>query len=268
MQVGTNTNDVAWEFREKNGFDEEMLGWYRQFTRLHLRLFPYAWTYANQISSTGRPIIRPYGLQYPKLDRHPSDVYFFGDDLLVAPVVTEGARDKLVPFPTGDWYDWWSGTKMPSGQEEVVSAPLDTLPLYIRGGAIIPMLRPTIDTLSPVSMGTQTESYANDPGRLYVRMAPGDAHEFQLFDGTDIRHSTENSDWRINIEPGEQFNQGVTLEIIGLTETPTQVSVDGAVLTQADSGADDSALVSYWYTEEQLVKIVLPEGIQNVTITQ
>ena len=60
----------------------------------------------------------------------------------------------------------------------------------------------------------------------------------------------------------------MTLEIIGLTETPTQVSVDGAVLTQADSGADDSALVSYWYTEEQLVKIVLPEGIQNVTITQ
>ena len=40
MQIGTNTNDVAWEFLDANGFDEEMLDWYRIYTRLHLRLFP------------------------------------------------------------------------------------------------------------------------------------------------------------------------------------------------------------------------------------
>ena len=50
MQVGTNTNDVAWEFKEINGFDEEMLDWYRIYARLHLRLFPYAWTYARQLN--------------------------------------------------------------------------------------------------------------------------------------------------------------------------------------------------------------------------
>ena len=55
MQIGTNSNDVAWEFREENGFDQELLDNYRIFTRLHLRLFPYAWTYAHQINETGRP---------------------------------------------------------------------------------------------------------------------------------------------------------------------------------------------------------------------
>ena len=69
-----------------------MLDWYRTYARLHLRLFPVRWTYAQRLADDGRPIQRALGLAYPELGVHPTDTYLFGDDLLVAPVVERGAR--------------------------------------------------------------------------------------------------------------------------------------------------------------------------------
>ena len=80
-----------------------------RYTRLHLRLFPYEWTYAQNASPTdGRPIQRPLGLAYPELGVHPADTYLFGDDLLVAPVVERGARTaqrRLAPGTLGRLLD-------------------------------------------------------------------------------------------------------------------------------------------------------------------
>ena len=45
MQIGTSTSNVAWE-----GFDEQTLDWYRTYVRLHLRLWPYLWTYAARLA--------------------------------------------------------------------------------------------------------------------------------------------------------------------------------------------------------------------------
>ena len=83
MEIGTSSNDVAWEPTPGNGFDAEMLGWYRTYTRLHLRLWPYEWTYAERLKSDGRAIERALGLAYPELGENPSDEYLFGDSLLV-----------------------------------------------------------------------------------------------------------------------------------------------------------------------------------------
>lgn len=49
MQIGNSSSTVAWEADAKTGYDAEMLGWYRTYTRLHLRLFPYVWTYAENL---------------------------------------------------------------------------------------------------------------------------------------------------------------------------------------------------------------------------
>ncbi len=138
MQVGTNSNDVAWENTPLNGFDAEMLDWYRDFVRLHARLFPYEWTYAQRLATDGRPIQRALGLARPELGLHPPDVYFFGDHLLVAPVVERGARTRDVPFPPGRWVDWFTGEVLQGAQ--TVDAPLQKLPLYLEEGGIVPLL--------------------------------------------------------------------------------------------------------------------------------
>ncbi|MBW2703460.1 MAG: glycoside hydrolase family 31 protein [Deltaproteobacteria bacterium] len=250
MQVGTSSNDVPWEFQPENGFDEEMLGWYRRYARLHMRLWPYEWTLAKRIALDGRPIQRPLGLQFPELGAHPDDQYMFGDALLVAPVVDRGARSKDVIFPPGAWLDWWTGERIEGGQTITVDAPLDTLPLYQRAGTIVPMLRPSIDSMAPTSRPDLVDSYATSSGRLYARVALGGTAHFDLFDGTTISCEEEDSGLRLSVTPGEAFQQGVHFLITTFgANAPADVQVDGRSLSMRDSLEALEGLDEAWFFE-------------------
>ena len=113
----------------------------RRYLELRYRLMPYTYTLAWQAHSKGLPLMRPLALNYPEdpeaLDR--SSEYLWGDDILVAPVTRDGARHWSVYLPEGAWYDFWTGEAFLGGRSVMVEAPLDRLPLFIRGGAIIPM---------------------------------------------------------------------------------------------------------------------------------
>ncbi|NOZ01035.1 MAG: glycoside hydrolase family 31 protein, partial [Deltaproteobacteria bacterium] len=224
MQVGNGDSTVPWELGGENEYDEEMLGWYREYSRLHLRLFPYEWTYAKAIAKTGRPIQRPFGLVYPEIGEHPWDEYFFGDDLLVAPVVGQNQTKRDVIFPTGDWYDWWTGRKIEGPMTENVDAPLETLPLYLRGGGIVPMLRPTIDTMAPVADPVAIDSYATTPGILFVRVAPGPDSALTVFDGAELTQKSTSAGWRLASKDGKEFRYGTVWELMGLDKMPVALT--------------------------------------------
>ena len=210
-----------------------MLGWYRSYTRLHLRLFPYEWTYAQRIAVDGRPIQRPLGLAYPELGVHPSDTYLFGDDLLVAPVLQRGMRQRDVVLPPGSrWVDWWTNEVYDGGQTITVDAPLDTLPLFLRSGGIVPLLRPTIDTLAPTTAPERVDSYATDPGALYPRIAPGNA-AFVLFDGTEIRQSADVHGMSVATKSGTEFRSFMLLEVVAVPSIAA-VHLDATPLAMAE----------------------------------
>jgi len=68
------------------------------------------------------------------------DEFMFGPDLLVAPVLHEGARCREVYLPAGtDWADAWSGSTLKGGVQIMVDAPLECIPLYLRGSAKLPI---------------------------------------------------------------------------------------------------------------------------------
>jgi alpha-glucosidase len=71
--------------------------------------------------------------------RDVDDQYLLGADLLVAPVTTAGQTARHVYLPSGRWYDWYSGDGVSGGQFVLVPTPMDRIPLYARGGAVIPM---------------------------------------------------------------------------------------------------------------------------------
>lgn len=260
MQIGTSCNDVAWQPTERNGFDAEVLDLYRVFTRLHLRLWPYAWTLATELATTGRPLQRPYGLQHPELGDHRWDVYFFGDDLLVAPVVERGARQKAVPFPPGRWFDWWTGEAIEGGEERTVDAPLQALPLYLRAGGVVPMLRPTIDTLAPTTAPERVDSYATDPGRLYVRLALGADGQRTLFDGAVIAQAGGV----VQLTPGAEFDGGWQLKVAGAE--PAAVEVDGAPLDAVESLAALEAADAGWIVDGGFTHIRVGPAARAVTL--
>lgn len=222
MQIGTNTNDVAWEPTLKNGFDADLLTRYRTYTRLHLRLFPYVWSLATRIAETGRPIARPLGLAYPELGVHPNDTYLLGDELLVAPVVTRGATARAVLFPPGTWVHWFTGEVFDgsalAGKAAVVAAPIGRLPLFLRAAGLVPLLRPTIDTLSPTTEPARVDSYATETGRIYVRGVAGGTGRFELFDGGALSQTTQKSVSTLLAVPGHELTTGAIFELMASTQ--------------------------------------------------
>lgn len=246
MQIGTSSSNVAWEFGPETGFDEAMLDVYRTYTRLHLRLFPYAWTYAQNIRKDGRPIQRPLGLVYPELGAHPSDTYLFGDSLLVAPVVERGQTSREVILPPGLWVDYWSGEAHEGGQTITVEAPLDKLPLFLMAGGIVPMLRPTIDAIAETTDPARVDSYATAPGVLYARIAAGQASSFVLFDGAEVRQERKGGALTLGWKSGGEFVEGAIFEVVAMGEEPVSVEGDGAPLTRVPSLAELEAAPSGW----------------------
>ena len=91
---------------------------------------------------TGLPVMRPLFLGFPadQAAWEVDDQYLFGDDILVAPVITEGARERQVYLPAGaGWLDAWTGTRHDGGARITAAAPLDTIPVYLReGGQVRP----------------------------------------------------------------------------------------------------------------------------------
>lgn len=248
MQIGNSANTVAWEPDPATGYDDELLGWYRTYTRLHLRLFPYAWTYAENLKKDGRPLQRPFGLVYPELGQHPNDEYLFGDSILVAPVVERGAVSRTVIFPPGRWVDWWSGKSYEGGKGDavMVPAPLGVLPLFLAEGGIVPMLRPTIDTLTPVADPAKVDSYATTPGVLWARVAPGAKSTFTVFDGAVIGQERQGKAISLSSGDGAELKGGVVFEVIALGAKPAAVTDGGKALSEIADATALAAAASGW----------------------
>jgi len=112
----------------------------RAALELRYRLLPYIYSAFMQASETGHPIQRPllFEFQNDRQARETDDVYLFGDALLVAPVLEPGQTARHVYLPEGTWIDWYTGERHTGGQFITAAAPLDRIPLFARGGRIIP----------------------------------------------------------------------------------------------------------------------------------
>ena len=110
---------------------------------LRYRLMPYLYTQMWRASRDGIPAARPLLYDFPQDEtaRRIDDAFMLGPDVLVAPVLEEGARERSVYLPAnpGGWYDWHDGTHHAGGAVATVMAPLGRLPLFARAGALIPL---------------------------------------------------------------------------------------------------------------------------------
>jgi alpha-D-xyloside xylohydrolase len=106
------------------------------------RLRPYVMGTMRMAHTEGLPPMRPLFLNFPHDQAcwDIADQFVLGDDLLVAPVITEGARDRRVYLPVGvGWRDAWTGELARGGQWLVAHAPLARIPAYVRdGGSLAP----------------------------------------------------------------------------------------------------------------------------------
>ncbi|HUE27319.1 MAG TPA: TIM-barrel domain-containing protein [Solirubrobacteraceae bacterium] len=120
-------------------YSERVLGLYRAYVLLHEQLVPYVRAAAATAARTGLPIVRPLCLLDPTDDRgwEIPDAYGYGPALWVAPVLHDGAREREVPLPRGEWIEAWSGDTVRGGSEVVVETPLHLIPVWVRSGSIV-----------------------------------------------------------------------------------------------------------------------------------
>jgi alpha-glucosidase (family GH31 glycosyl hydrolase) len=141
MEIGGYGAHAPWQMPREPHYDEELIEIYRRMVKLHHDLIPYLLPYAQIAAQTGLPIARPLMLAWPD-DPHVRDLwdqYLYGDDLLVAPVWREGAREREVYLPPGGWEDFWDPTRYVEGPVTLtVKAPLGRIPVFVRAGANVP----------------------------------------------------------------------------------------------------------------------------------
>lgn len=112
-----------------------------QFDNLHYRLMPYLYSLAWKVTNENYTIMRPLVFDYQNDTKvyDIKDQFMYGPAILVNPVITAGATSRSVYLPAGTWYDFWTGATSTGGTTTSVSAPLSSIPLFVRAGSIVPM---------------------------------------------------------------------------------------------------------------------------------
>jgi alpha-D-xyloside xylohydrolase len=142
-----------------------------KYLKLRYRLLPYTYSVAYRSYRTGAPYMRALFMDFPGDPNAANipDEYMYGPAFLVAPVTEQGATHRLVYLPAGcDWYNYWTNERLHGGQTITVDAPIDTLPLFVKAGSIVPL-------------GSEVQSAQELQTIASVRVYPGTNGEFTLF---------------------------------------------------------------------------------------
>lgn len=135
-----NNDRSPWNMAAANK-DDRIVPIYRLFANLRMNLLPYLWQEAQHCVRTSRPMMAHLVYDYPDdpAARARDDEYMLGRDLLVAPVVEEGAQGRRVYLPGGGWRELWSGEAYQGNTEIWVPCGLDRIPVFLREGCALPL---------------------------------------------------------------------------------------------------------------------------------
>ncbi len=157
----------------------------RKYLELRYRLLPYLYSAVRECCATGMPIMRALWLHYPDDPRAVAcgEEYLFGENLLVAPVVEKGAATLQVYLPKGSWYDFWTDELVEGGREIRREVDLETIPLYVRAGSILPL----------GAVKQYTSESVDQP--LTVSIHPGPDSSFLLYEDDGISFNHRKGEW-------------------------------------------------------------------------
>jgi alpha-glucosidase/alpha-D-xyloside xylohydrolase len=177
----------------------------RKYAELRYQLMPYTYTLAREAYDEGMPFIRALWLHYPDDDRARGEAteFLWGRDMLVAPVFEEGAEERDVYLPEGDaWYDWWSNARHEGGRTVTRAVDLETMPIFVREGAIIPFDPVRQYMEQEVDGPTTIKVFAGADGEFTMYEDDGISLEYLQGQGVWTRMAWDEGTSTLRIEPG------------------------------------------------------------------
>jgi alpha-glucosidase/alpha-D-xyloside xylohydrolase len=210
----------------------------RKYLELRYRMLPYLYSAVHECTVTGLPVMRALWLHYPDDPAAVAcqDEYLWGRNLLVAPVLEKGAGSRNIYLPRGVWYDFWTGEKLEGGRQFMRPVDLQTIPLYLRAGTILP--------LDPVKQYTREE--VEEP--LSLSIYPGADASFLLYEDDGRSFNYRRGEWmglrlswndasrvlRLSLAPGSRLLPPLRRNIaVNLGQEKKQMVFDGNTIEEA-----------------------------------
>ncbi|MFB7452658.1 NPCBM/NEW2 domain-containing protein [Streptomyces sp. NPDC056194] len=241
----------------------------RASLKLHEALLPYIYSHAYRATKTGVGLARPLALEYPDDPKAATEAakyeFLSGEDFLVAPVYRDAVERDGIYLPKGTWIDYWNG-RVYEGPVTLdhYSAPLDTLPLFVRAGAAVPMW--------PGSVRSYQDRAPGDP--IAWDVYPKGSSSFELYedDGVTREHRTGRyATQRADVGAPEAGRGDVTVRVgagtgsytgkpaarpyaftVHTGDAPDAVKLDGRPLPALTSrAAFDAAAQGWWYDRDE-----------------
>lgn len=256
MQFGVftpvfRTHATNWEGIERRIWKYENFPSLLETVKLRYALMPYIYTAARQAYDTGVSLCRPLYYEWPEANNAYlfEDEYMFGDDILVAPVVTKPGSDGMTArriwLPEGHWFDVCRNKIVNGNRIFTDSYAMEEIPYFYRAGSII--------VNNPPMMNLNTR-----PDRLILKVVPGSNGKTSLYEDegdtegykqgayttTEISHEGNSLiiHSRVGKFPDMPESRSYTVEFLAVNR-PNSVSIDGHQIDKANWNYQDESRV-------------------------
>lgn len=253
----------------------------KEYIGMRYKWLPYNYTLAYENATKGYPLARTLsftgentGWKYAKIENE----YLWGNNVLVAPVMEQGARERVVDFPKGTWISWYDATKKYVGEcTDTVSAPLEQMPLFVREGSFIPQYDLPIENVTQYDPAFLTVRYypSNTPSQYVMydddRMSPTSlkdkAYQLATFSGQkDFSSVTVN----LSAEgkyTGMPASKNMTLEVMDVNK-PSKVSLSNKTPMEEFESPKMIRQYGWCYdSETRTLTIKFPWNYKLLTVT-
>ncbi len=152
-----------------------------RYNRARYQLLPYLYSLAGRIALEGGLMMKPLAFYAPEdaRARETGDEFLLGDDLLVCPVTDYQARSRKVYLPRGGWYELHTGKLLTGGAEYEAVAPLNTLPVFVRSGAVLPVADTSVCVREALEKTPVLWVFPGADGKLTLYSDAGDGYGYE-----------------------------------------------------------------------------------------
>jgi alpha-glucosidase (family GH31 glycosyl hydrolase) len=211
-----NQDRTPWNIAQRTG-ERSAIDIYRKYADIRMNLLPYIYHQAMITARTGIPLMRSMFLERPeeKCCILMDDQYFFGENLLVAPITREGQSSRYVYLPSGSWLDFFNFKRYEGGRSLKMSVSMDEIPVFIRENSVIPL---NLDAALEIGshVGIDLKQYDH---LCFILFATGVLEDTFLDDaGNRITFKAACHDGFMDIHVESELEKDIYLIIPGITK--------------------------------------------------
>lgn len=261
--------------------DPEVAPVWERYSRLRTRLYPYLAGSQDAYAEHGLPLMRHLALVAPDDPTATGleDEFLLGADVLAAPVVEEGATTRSAYLTEGRWVDLWRTVELDEGgtfrvrddvehldgrQRVEVPAPVGQVPLFVRSGAVVPLVDEEVETLAEYGDADVVNLSDRADERTLLAFPAAGRWTGTLGTGETMTSTVADDTWTLELAADDDRTYEMQASLAGLAadQAPTQVTADGtevdftydeatrALTVRAPLGADGTLVVSLGEAEE------------------